>query len=100
MELCQAEGTIGGDAERHYCRGFTRRVRAKLDGGISSPAISLLVCAYAQPNPGSGRPQDDGVYRLPVEAIPEDWRAACMLALDRVRQDDALADREKELSTE
>jgi hypothetical protein len=72
-------------------------VRAKLDDGISSRAISLLVCAYAQPEANSGRPQR-GWRRLPVETIPEDWRAAFMLALDRLREDDVLADRGQELA--
>ena len=67
-------------------------VRAKLDDGISSRAISLLVCAYAQPKPDSGRPQR-GWRRLPIETIPEDWRAAFIAALDRLREDDVLADR-------
>ena len=64
-------------------------IRAKIDAGVSSRAISQLINIYAPAGAGRGREDDSGGQRLPVEVIPHEWRVAFLVALDKLRDDDA-----------
>jgi hypothetical protein len=61
-------------------------IRSRISAGLSRRAIILLIQAYAAENAGHGRVQN-GVRRLPVELIPNEWRAAFLDALDNLSDD-------------
>jgi hypothetical protein len=58
-------------------------IRARISAGISRQAIILLIQTYAVENARHGRVQN-GVRRLPVELIPNEWRVAFLDALDEL----------------
>jgi hypothetical protein len=74
--------------ERVITTGILRAaIRARIEQGIASRAVSVLISAYAKPLTGDGR-DDGGVQRLPVETIPVEQRGEFLRALNQLQQDD------------
>jgi hypothetical protein len=63
-------------------------IGAKIDEGVSPRAISLLINAYAPSNTEEGRDDDTGARRLPIEVIAYERRAAFLIALDQLQDED------------
>ena len=63
-------------------------IRAKIGEGVGRRAISRLISAYA-PFDAGGRDDDTGARRLPVEAIAHERRAAFLVALCQLQDEDS-----------
>ena len=64
-------------------------IRAKIGEGVSSRTVSLLINSYAPSSTEAGRDDETGARRLPVEVIPHEQRAAFLIALRQLHDDDA-----------
>jgi hypothetical protein len=58
-------------------------IRARLGSGITQHAISELIARYARDG-AARRREEGGIYRLPVEVIPHERRAAFLDALNEL----------------